>query len=387
MKSANLLTIVMFVASLCATGSASAQDSRGVVLVQRDFSDCSNGDVSGQDPAIGGFITVDRSADGKTHVRVNLSARPNTTYHFFLKCVRQLGDITTQSTGFAVANFEFPTNNAGDVFAFDMYPEGAPSGNKFQSVQVNFQRAPADTPPLTILPPDQQVARQVALVPQDFSDCSNADVRMPDSFVRGGTVTIDRGTDGNTHVRAMLAAQPNSTYHFFLKCVRQIGDLRTQANGVGIANFDFPTNSAGDVFAFDVYPEGAPLGNKYQSVQVDFRLPPPPPVIEPPANNPPVTGPHILYVNEITGAVHFTYGDMPAGVEVILTDVTSGDDVGSAAALRQGDGTVDVPFTTSQVGRYVYLLARAQADKAYIARTIPFYIFGQPSSPPDGTQL
>jgi hypothetical protein len=135
-------------------------------------------------------------------------------------------------------------------------------------------------------------------------------------------------------------------------------------------------------------PKGAPLGNKYQSVQVNFRLPsPPPPIREPPANNPPVTGPHIVYVNEITGAVHFTYDDMRAGIEVILIDVNSGGTVGSATALRQGDGTVDLPFTTSLVGRYFYVLARAQADQAYIAQTIPFYIFGQPSSPPDGTQL
>jgi hypothetical protein len=269
-----------------------------------------------------------------------------------------------------------------------MYPEGAPSGNKFQSVQVNFRQAPADTPSVTVLPPDQQVARRVALVPQDFSDCSNADVRVPDTFVTGGAVTIDRGTDGNTHVRAMLGAQPNSTYHFFLKCVRQIGDLKTQANGAGIANFDFPTNIVGDVFAFDLYPEGAPLGNKYQSVQVDFRLRPP--VIDPPANDPPpVSGPsaRIAYVSEITGAVHFTYGDMPAGTEVILTNATWAAEIGSPVALRQGDGTVDVAFTASEVGGYYYLLARAQADKAYIAQTVPFYIIGRPSSPPDGTQL
>jgi hypothetical protein len=27
------------------------------------------------------------------------------------------------------------------------------------------------------------------------------------------------------------------------------------------------------VFAFDMYPEGAPLGNKYQSIQIDFNAP------------------------------------------------------------------------------------------------------------------
>jgi hypothetical protein len=57
----------------------------------------------------------------------------------FLKCVRQLGDIKTQDEGTGSATFEFPTSSVGNVFAFDMYPEGAPAGNKFQSVQVHFQ--------------------------------------------------------------------------------------------------------------------------------------------------------------------------------------------------------------------------------------------------------
>ena len=51
-------------------------------------------------------------------------------YHFFLKCVRLLGEITTQGDGSATADFDFQTNSAGDVFAFDMYPEGAPLGDK-----------------------------------------------------------------------------------------------------------------------------------------------------------------------------------------------------------------------------------------------------------------
>jgi hypothetical protein len=43
--------------------------------------------------------------------------------------------------------------------------------------------------------------------------------------------------------------------------VRQIGDLTTGDEGAGIEMFSFTTNLVGNVFAFDVYPEGAPPGN------------------------------------------------------------------------------------------------------------------------------
>jgi hypothetical protein len=39
----------------------------------------------------------------------------------------------------ANVSFAFPTNLAGPVFGFDMYPEGAPAGNKYQSAQISFQ--------------------------------------------------------------------------------------------------------------------------------------------------------------------------------------------------------------------------------------------------------
>jgi hypothetical protein len=57
-----------------------------------------------------------------------------------------------------------------------------------------------------------------------------------------------------------MTASPDTTYHVFLKCVRQIGDVTTGDEGTGIQVFSFPTNLAGNVFAFDVYPEGAPVG-------------------------------------------------------------------------------------------------------------------------------
>jgi len=44
--------------------------------------------------------------------------------------------VTCEGEGFAT--FTFPTNSTGATYGFDMYPNGAPAGNKFQSATVNF---------------------------------------------------------------------------------------------------------------------------------------------------------------------------------------------------------------------------------------------------------
>ena len=53
--------------------------------------------------------------------------------------MRQLGDVKTDDEGVANLAFAFPTNLVGAVYGFDMFPEGAPAGNKFQSAQVSFR--------------------------------------------------------------------------------------------------------------------------------------------------------------------------------------------------------------------------------------------------------
>jgi hypothetical protein len=111
-----------------------------VSLIRQDQSDCTNADVNANDPSlIGGTAWVVRQPNGTTSVKVGITAKPNTKYQFFLKCVKQLGDITTQDEGEGLGLFEFPTNSVGSVYGFDMYPDGAPPGNKYQSVQVKFQ--------------------------------------------------------------------------------------------------------------------------------------------------------------------------------------------------------------------------------------------------------
>jgi hypothetical protein len=134
-------------AALAASVSALAQfprptdpNQRQVYLVRKEQSDCTNSDVPNVDsPLVTGNVWVTRLHDGNTSVKVAVTAKPNTTYRFFLKCVRPLANITTDDEGIANAAFAFPTDVVGAVYAFDMYPEGAPPGNKFQSAQVSFQ--------------------------------------------------------------------------------------------------------------------------------------------------------------------------------------------------------------------------------------------------------
>jgi hypothetical protein len=111
---------------------------------------------------------------------------------------------------------------------------------------------------------------EVYLVRQDQSDCSNTTVPKADSPAADGLLFLSRGNDGNTTVKVAMTVSPKTTYHFYLKCVRQLGDITTDEEGVGMATFTFPTNSVGPIYAFDMYPEGAPPGNKFQSATVAF---------------------------------------------------------------------------------------------------------------------
>jgi hypothetical protein len=78
--------------------------------------------------------------DGQLEVEVGLrNGTPNTKYNVFLKCKQQIGYFKTDNRGVGGAYLRAPLNIVPSVFAFDMYPDGAPSGNKFQSVQVNIK--------------------------------------------------------------------------------------------------------------------------------------------------------------------------------------------------------------------------------------------------------
>jgi hypothetical protein len=57
-----------------------------------------------------------------------MTAKPNTTYQFSLKCVRRLGDITTDDEGVAIVSFTYPTNAVGNTYGhLEQYPLSATS--------------------------------------------------------------------------------------------------------------------------------------------------------------------------------------------------------------------------------------------------------------------
>lgn len=120
-------------------------------------------------------------------------------------------------------------------------------------------------------PAAAQTVTSVSLVLQDFSDCTNSNVKDSGGAAPGGTSWIVKNGDGSVGIKVAISATPLTTYNFYLKCVRQLGTIATDEDGAGSGTFTVPSGGVGQVFAFDMYPNGAPAGNKFQSVQV--RLP------------------------------------------------------------------------------------------------------------------
>jgi hypothetical protein len=114
-------------------------NQRQVVLVRQDTADCAAGDIPNVDsPLVGGTLWATQLFDGNTSVKLAMTGRPNTVYRVTLKCVRPLGDVTTDDDGVANVSFAFPTNLVGPVYSFELTP-GAGPGDKYQSAQVKFQ--------------------------------------------------------------------------------------------------------------------------------------------------------------------------------------------------------------------------------------------------------
>ncbi len=135
-----LAAVALFCCAVLPALPAVAQSFTSAPLIMQDFSDCQNGNVAdpnGQNTV--GTVFIVKNRDGSITLKVGITVKPDTTYHFYLKCVRQLGDITTGDEGTGNAIFTIPANTVGNVFAFDSYPEGAPAGNKMQSMTVRLQ--------------------------------------------------------------------------------------------------------------------------------------------------------------------------------------------------------------------------------------------------------
>ncbi|MDB5516182.1 MAG: hypothetical protein JWQ17_2940 [Tardiphaga sp.] len=137
-----LFMLAVLVTAAGFTTAAEAKTRVLTLMVKQDFSDCTNSTVppTPAPASVGGEAMVTLRANGFTTVNVRLTkVAPNTTYHLFLKCVTLLGDIKTNAAGRGNNTFQFQTSSIGKVYAFDMYPDGAPLGNKYQSIQINFQ--------------------------------------------------------------------------------------------------------------------------------------------------------------------------------------------------------------------------------------------------------
>ena len=138
------IAVVAVIASSVATlaqvriSPATDPSQRQVALVHQDQSDCTGSNVDADSPQIGGTLWATRLFDGNTSVKVAMTVRPNTTYRVALKCVRPLGEITTDDEGVANVSFAFPTNLVGPVYSFELSAGDAP-GSKYQSAQVSFR--------------------------------------------------------------------------------------------------------------------------------------------------------------------------------------------------------------------------------------------------------
>jgi hypothetical protein len=117
------------------------------------------------------------------------------------------------------------------------------------------------------LPLSSLTAVTVALVRQDEGSCGNENVVDSGTAAVVGSVTVARSTDeSSTAGIRLVGLSPNTSYQIFLKCARQLGTVRTEAAGNAGRTVDFPNDAAGQVYAFEISPEGAPPGTKLQSL-------------------------------------------------------------------------------------------------------------------------
>jgi hypothetical protein len=117
------------------------------------------------------------------------------------------------------------------------------------------------------LPLSSLTAVTVALVRQDDDSCGNENVVDSGSAVVAGSVTVARATEeSSTAGIRLVGLAPNTSYRILLKCVRQLGTVRTDADGNAGRTVDFPNSAPGPVYSFEISPEGDSTGNKLQSL-------------------------------------------------------------------------------------------------------------------------
>ena len=165
-------------------------------------------------------------------------------------------------------------NDHADFTSADSAPAGATvgsvvkagGGDKTYSYTISARDGTACP---VQLPLSTTTAVTVALVRQDEGSCTNDKVADTGSAVLAGSATVSPETSAtSTAAIRVVGTTPNTSYHVYLKCFRQLGMIRTDASGNAGRTFEFPTDAVGPVIAFELTPEGAPPGPKLQSLPV-----------------------------------------------------------------------------------------------------------------------
>jgi hypothetical protein len=119
------------------------------------------------------------------------------------------------------------------------------------------------------LPLSVETALTVALVRQDSESCSNDNVSDAGQSPVTGSVTVFNTTYNSMTAGIRLSgAAPNTTYRVFIKCGKQLGAFRTDAEGNGGRTFNYLTDALVPAYGFEIVPDGAEAGGKLQSLSL-----------------------------------------------------------------------------------------------------------------------
>src|SRR3984893_16137470 len=119
------------------------------------------------------------------------------------------------------------------------------------------------------LPLSTETALTIAVVRQDSESCSNDNVSDAGQAPVVGSVTVFQTTlNSLTAGVRLVGVAPNTTYRVFLKCGKQLGALRTDAEGNGGRTFNYLTDALSPAYALEIVPDGAEAGAKLQSLSL-----------------------------------------------------------------------------------------------------------------------
>jgi hypothetical protein len=167
------------------------------------------------------------------------------------------------------ANADFTSATPGDSGKTMGSVEKSGSGDKTFSYIISARDGTACP---VQLPLSTETALTVAVVRQDSESCSNDNVNDAGQAPVAGSVTVFATTvNSMTAGVRLVGVSPSTTYRVFLKCGKQLGALRTDAEGNGGRTFNYLTDALGPLgatYAFEIIPDGAEAGSKLQSLSV-----------------------------------------------------------------------------------------------------------------------